>query len=535
MTMTTTAADTDGAIVADAIVSHVTVYEDRAEVTRKATVRIPAGASAVVFRGLSPLIDEGRVIARFEGGAANSDGDAGHVDDVVVARRHAVDGGDAIEARRLQRAEAQARLDAEHTPLVAALAVAEQQRRAIEALAKLSSTARARRFGRGEVDVVAASAELNRLQQALADADEAVIQGRMAVQRSELRMAALSSTPLDAGQRTRRVCDVTLRVSSTQAADVTLVVSTVVPCAAWRPSHEASLHRDSDDATTGLVRFVGHAAVWNRTGEDWRGASLTLSTARPSQGAELPTLIEDRLRLRTKTAEEKKTIVVEHRTEAVPKNATRGGAPGVDDGGEVRAFTVPHAVIPDDGRPHRVELFRFEAPCAVVRLAVPEKAEQVFVRASFKNAGTAPLLAGPVSLSDRGAFLGTGDILYTGVGEDLDLAFGSDDGLRVVLARKHVEEKKLIGKNVQHWVQEATLTSTRSSSASVQVLLRLPVSELAQVKVVHSAAHSTVPEPKTDAHGLVKLPVTIEGGHDKTVALAFFFDLSGDVRLPDPW
>jgi hypothetical protein len=63
----------------------------------------------------------------------------------------------------------------------------------------------------------------------------------------------------------------------------------------------------------------------------------------------------------------------------------------------------------------------------------------------------------------------------------------------------------------------------------------MPVSELAQVKVLHSAAHSTVPEPKPDSHGLVRVPVTVEGGHDKRIAIVFTFDVSGDVRLPDPW
>jgi uncharacterized protein (TIGR02231 family) len=525
--MTTT---TKAPIVARVRTAHVTVYEDRAEVTRRARVQLPGGAAEVLLPGLSPLIDEARLIARFDGV-----GDEAQIDDVVVQRRVVVDGGDAIEARRRERAAARAALERAHAPLVAAVALAEQQRAKVEALAKAAAVARARRAGRGDVDVAAAAAEHERLREALERADAQLLEARAAVAHSEVRLAATQATPVDAGHRSRPVCDVTLRVSSRGPVDVEVIVATVLPCAAWRPSHEAGLHRDGDDATAGVVRFVGHGAVWNRTGEDWTDAALTLSTARPSQGARLPDLGEDRLRLRPKTAEEKKTIVVEHRTEAVPKSAVSGGAPGVDDGGEVRAFMVERATIPDDGRPHRVELFRFEAPAAVARVAVPEKSELVYVRASFKNAGRAPILAGPVALSDRGAFIGTGDLLYCGVGDDLDVAFGSDDGLRVEYSRSRVEEKKLIGKNVQHWVQEATITSTRATSTTTQLVLRLPVSELAQVKVLHSAAHSTVPEPKPDTHGLVRLPVTVEGGHDKRVAVAFTFDVSGDVRLPDPW
>lgn len=526
--MTTTT--TREPIVAGARTAHVTVYEDRAEVTRRARVHLPGGAVEVVLPGLSPLLDESRIIARFEGA-----GDDAQIDDVIVNRRVVVDGLDVIEARRRERAEARAALERAHAPLVAAAAAAEHHRARLEALAKAAAVARARRAGRGDVDAAAAAAEHVRLAEALQRADTQLLAARAEVARSEARLKATAATPVDAGHKSRPVCELTLRVSSARAIDVELVVATVVPCAAWRPSHEASLHRDGDDATSGVVRFVGHGAVWNRTGEDWQDASLTLSTARPSQGARLPSLGEDRLRLRPKTAEEKKTIVVEHRTEAVPKSATRGGAPGVDDGGEVRAFTVARATIPDDGRPHRVELFRFEAPAAVARVAVPEKSELVYLRASFKNAGNAPILAGPVSLSERGAFIGTGDLLYCGVGDDLDVAFGSDDGLRVEYARSRVEEKKLIGKNVWHWVQEATITSTRTTPTTTQLVLRLPVSELAQVKVLHSAGHSTLPEPKPDSHGLVRVPVTVEGGHDKRVALAFSFDVSGDVRLPDPW
>jgi uncharacterized protein (TIGR02231 family) len=518
----------------------VTVFEDRAEVTRSATVTLPAGPSAITFPGLSPLIDEGRLVARYEAG----DGAAGHIDDVTVARRIDTEAASVIAARRRKRAEQQAVLEAEQAPLNEAVAAAEAHRRDLEAILATATAARARRHGRGAVDVAAVAAELKDLEAALVDADNALRTARDAQQRALHESKALFAVPLDAGGRQRPVCDVTLWVSATAPSTVTVVLSTVVPCAAWRPSHEAKLMREAD-AAAGTVAFSGFGAVWNRTGEDWNNATLTLSTARPSQGAELPSLDVDRIMLRTKSAEERKTIHVEHRSEAVPKSATQGGAPGVDDGGEVRAFTVSGVSVPDDGRPHRVGLFSFSAPAKVALVAMPEKAEQVFVRASFRNSGTSPVLAGPVALSEvevdaegrvgDAAFIGTGDILYSGVGDEIDLAFGSDDGLRTSLVRDHIEDKKLIGKNIHHWRQRVTLTSTRRTPATVEIVLRLPVSELAQVKVIHSAAHSTVPEPRRDAHGLARIQQQVPAAADVVADVAFFFDVSGDVRLPDPW
>lgn len=531
--------DDSATITATSYDTTVTVYEDRAEVTRRASVSVPAGACGVLFPALSPLIDEGRLIARLD----VKDG-AGHVDDVVVTRRFDTRGASIIATRRQQRAERQAALEAEQAPLHEAVARADAARRELESIVVAAGTARARRHGRGNVDVAAVDDELKALQTALETADATLTEARNALQRSMQQSKALLATPLDAGSRQRPVCDVTVRVSAKAASTVTVVLSTVLPCAAWRPSHEAKLTR-ARNAKSGTVTFVGHGAVWNRTGEDWNNASLTLSTARPSQGAELPSLDADRLSLRSKSAEERKTIMVEHRSEAVPESATQGGAPGVDDGGEVRAFAVSGVSVPDDGRPHRLSLFSFSAPASVALVAMPEKAEQVFVRASFKNAGPSPILAGPVALSEvladdggaagDAAFIGTGDILYSGVGDDVDLAFGSDDGLRVGYSRDHVEDKKLIGKNVKHWRQRVTVTSTRADAVGVELVMRLPVSELAQVKVVHSAAYSTVPEPKHDSHGLARIPVTIAGASEHQADVAFFFDTSGDVRLPDPW
>jgi uncharacterized protein (TIGR02231 family) len=517
-------------IIVDARTSHVTVYEDRADVTRRARVELPAGPSELVVRALSPLIDEARLIARFESAIH------AQVDDVRIERRFVIDGADVIEARRRERAAARQAHARAHAPLVAALKHAEHQRATLESLGRAGAIARARRVGRGDVDVGAAATDHERLRQALARADAQLLQARTEVARSEERHKALEA-PLERGpgHQSRPVCDVVMRVSTREAGVAELVLSTVVPCAAWRPCHEAALTRDSDDAATGVVRFVGAGTIWNRTGETWHEAALTLSTARPSQGAQLPPLVGDRLWLRPKSVEERKTIVVEHRAELVPKSAVSGAAPGVDDGGDVQAFMVPPTTIPDDGRPHRTELFRFEAPAAVAKVAFPERSPLVFVRASFKNAGRSPILAGPVAISDRGAFLGTADLLYCGVGDDVDLAFGSDDGVRVSYERSCLEDKKLVGKNVRHWVQRATVYSTRRAATAVQLTLRWPVSEVAQIKVLHSATHSTIPEPKVDAHGLVRVPVTVDGGHDKVVAVAFTFETSGDVRLPDPW
>jgi uncharacterized protein (TIGR02231 family) len=508
------------------VVDAVTVYEDRADVVRVADVDVDAGAHAWRFEHLSPLIDEDRLVCTVEGDA--------HVDDVHVERVYVDPTADKVAERRLARAEERTRLAAALRDLADAHKAAQGALTALTANLGAWRTSAERQLGRGvnvDVDAAFATFQAAHLAAVAEVAEKKARHDEVLRQHEAIALEDRRPPPM----LTQRVCHVTVRVAAHSKGRVRVRLATVVPCAAWRPSHEAALTREAPTSSTGMVQWRTQAAVWNATGEAWRGARLVLSTARPSLGAALPTLEVDRLRLRTKTAEEKKTIRVEHRTEAVPQSANKGAAPGVDDGGEARVFAVAAADVDDDGRPRQFPLTSWSAPCTLAQVAVPEQSRVVFLRASLKNASATPLLAGPVTLKEGSAWCGVGDVLFCGPGDDLDLSFGSNDRVGVVF-RKHVAiDKKLVGKDIKNFVQEATVTSTSTSTEALTLLLRLPVSELAQVKVVQAPHHSTVGAVVADAHGIVRLPVTLPPGGEHKLALAFSFDAHSDVVLPDPW
>lgn len=514
-------------VEATARIARVTVYEDRADVVREAIVELPAGATTVIIRGVAPVVSDEQVVAHLE-----QSGDTAPsvvVNDVRVERR--IDDGappaaDAA-ARRAARHAALERLDDE---IAQARRVLERHHLAhAEAVAALTRflDAAARAAGRGEAAAVATTGALAAVRARLDELNRARDLARRQVHALERERARTAADGRPPPVEPRVAADLHVALSGL-GGRVKLVVSTLVPCAAWRPTHEARLQGTA-------VRFETYASVWNATGEAWPNVELTFSTARPSAGAELPPLGADRLTLRTKTPEERRTIVVEHREETLPEAATKGTAPGVDDGGQPRVFRASGVSVASDGRPHLVLLGGFEAPCATERVAFPEVAPQVFLRASLKNAGGAPILAGPVTLVVDGAYVGTGDLLYTGPGEAFDLSFGSDDRFTVRTKKRRLEDKKLIGQNVVHFVREATLAQTGPTPERVLVHLRVPVSELKQLKVLLSPQHGTEPDAKPDDNGLVRIAVQLEPNVERRLAVAFSFDTSGDVRVPDPW
>lgn len=517
-------------------IARVTVYEDRADVVRESEVTLGAGSTVLLAEGLPALVSDALVVAHLEPIEAAA-GASVNVNDTRVTRVTVTEPDPLAERRRARRDELHALERAVHSA-EEGYKRHSQRRATAEITLKRWLEQLQSAVGRGQGGAGGAwTASVNALETELFDADAARAHARRTLDDAKRALTAAHDDVREKPRPSRVVADLTIRVSG-DAGRYKVIVKTVVPCAAWRPSHEAVLTERPDGKK--LVRFTTFASVWQRTGEAWDDIDVVLSTARPSAGAELPPLASDRLSLRLKTPEEKRTIVVEHRSEEIPQTAQQGSAPGVDDGGEPRVFRAPKMSVRDDGRPHRAQVARFEAPCSTERIALPELATQVFLRASLKNAGQGPILAGSVTLIVEHAqggstFVGTGDVTFCGQGEPLDLSFGSDDRFLVRTRTKRVDDKKLVGKDVVHFVREAVLTQTGHGPERVTVQLRLPVSEVKQLKVIPSAHLCTDGEPRPDEHGVVKIPIELAPGVERKVALAFSFDRSGDVRVSDPW
>ncbi|MEU1369931.1 mucoidy inhibitor MuiA family protein [Streptomyces sp. NPDC005803] len=323
---------------------------------------------------------------------------------------------------------------------------------------------------------------------------------------------------------------VELTVDAAAAGPVGLRLSHLTPCALWRPAYRAVL--DGDGLT-----LETDAMVWQRTGEDWSGVRLTLSTARSALATDPPRLDEDRLTLEDRSAAERRTVDVELREEEI---GTLGpapvlGLPGVDDGGEARVLRPPAPVsVPADGRAHRVRLSAFTAAAPSEYACSPELSPLVTQVVRFDNRSGHALLAGPVDLIRGSGFSGRGTLDFTAPGSPVELAFGSSDDYRVL---RHAEEVREAAGLTQRTVITRTvrLHLSRFSAPGehgdrvVALRERIPVSEVSAVHVrLHKEACSPAPD-MVDAEGIVHWNVTLPPGGRRTVTLVYEVSASAKV------
>ncbi|MEZ4474160.1 MAG: mucoidy inhibitor MuiA family protein [bacterium] len=501
-------------------IRRVTVFEDRAEVVREIELDLPAGRSEVLAEDLSPLLSDAHLTAQLAEAVPGV-----HVEDVRFER-----------ALRTETAPAERRAgllasldDAERALAHAERAFARARQRrdaALLLLKRYAGQAAKALWMPGGADGWREG--LTRLEEALEAAERGVAAAeseRARAAEDHRRQAALVRDAED--RRVRLRASLSVRFSADAAARVRLQVVALTPCALWRPAHEARLGPD------GQLEWETFATVWQRTGEDWDGVALTLSTDRPGSGARLPSLAPDELRLQQKAV--RRRVVLSHREQAARKD-DEGAMPGVYDGGEARAFAVTDPVqIPSDGRPYRVATGRFSAPAQLGLVARPEVSPQVCWLARTHNASATPLLAGPVTLVRDGAYVGVGDLDYVAPGDRFELSFGSDDRWRLTARRSRETEDRLLGRDRLHFVTHVELRYAGAEPAEAEVYLRLPVSELDQLKVVPSKTFCSEGIPRPDADGRVCIPVRLAGGERRELSLGFTFETSGDVVLPDPW
>lgn len=514
----------------------VTFFEDRAEVVREAQVEALAGKSWVRVAGVTPFVDDRSVRARISAGEGTILGAR------VRRRLDTVRVGDPAELRSAAEAEEEARLEQR------ACAARIQDRR--RALARLEELRRDWVGGVARVPkgLAAEPGPWREGYEAFAEASEAALaqlaeaQGALADAEDALRERAAARQSLE-GQRSRweAAIEVQLeRAPEAAPAALGLELTYRTPCALWRPEHLVRLERDGEEAPDGRLVVQTYAVAWQATGETWEAIAAEFSTARPGRAASAPLLVDDRLETRDKTSEERREVVVAARDESIDlAGLQRSGArqrdelPGVDDGGEpLRLSATEPVTIPSQGQPFRVPVGSRSLAAGLVRVLIPERAAQAYLRASARLEGELPLLAGPVRLArgegEREHLVGRSSVNFVAPGDLFELGFGADEAVRV--RRERADESDSSWTGGQTRIRKVTLWLSNLSTDVKRVLVqeRAPVSELEEVKVSVEA-----PGWELDARdGFLTRVVELPPRGTETLSYGYTLKAGKKVRLP---
>lgn len=352
--------------VGECPVSTVTVFRDRAEVTRRITLETEApGLYDVVMEGVTNHINEDSI--RVKG--------TGHVTILEVSFAKNVKplepegAAAAAEGGPESATERAAKLHARNQELMDRRHELEQAQAQVNKTIKLMDDYAARVMSNGIGSAAPAPAGagaggaapaaevldlefVDKLLDAHATRMEAADKRRNEIQREtrelDKEVSAIQGQLAAIGRsgraRTKTTNDVTVSVNATAPGEVVLLVTYQVSNASWSPSYDVRIN--SKDSTLELSYF---GLVNQTTNEDWESTHIVLSTAEPAVGGVAPVLS-------TKVVRFKRPEIITHMrpssAAAAPsrmRHARRGGDRTFQMNMQAAMFTEAMSLEDDEG------------------------------------------------------------------------------------------------------------------------------------------------------------------------------------------
>lgn len=499
-------------IVAEGKITSVTVYSDRAKVTRHATVEIPAGKSTVAFTDMSydlikdSLRADGRASEKVKFGA------------VSLKKIYVPNAASPRELELYKQYEPlldQKRfLDAERIAL-------DTKKTFINRLGQQAATTSDKDMQKNELKPQQWLMAANDLQSGMLDAMRAGVQVDIKERELNREIERMNNQLKEYGKKKTVTYVVLVPMESEGATKLELDLSYQVKNATWFPLYDARL----DTAGENELQIMQYGIVKQQTGEDWDNVSLSLSTARPQMATGLPSLTSRwidaelvgdllvppvqatpagdplaewrqkaearRLSLESETAppESEEYAPVPMVTPIRPVEGYRAQlTPAViETGGYVSEYKIPGpARVLSDGSDTKLAIGNFDAQSEIQVHVNPQMSTDAYLVAQMKLNGDAPILPGTINLFRDGAYIGQGKIPLLRPDEEHDLSFGLDDQVSVkhnTLKDENKEEGMISKDNVIERQYVTEIENLHTTPVKVVVKEIIPTSKNEKVVV----------------------------------------------------
>jgi len=524
----------------------VTVYPDRALITRRGQATLTSGAQEVVVAGL-PLDLE------VESLRASGRGETSVRIIGVEARERPLTQPNNQTARDVQR-ELEAAQDAGN-------ALGQSDHALQNRLDTLQKLARggAKRFAdslsKGQssleqltslLDYIASQTETINRERAsleLRKRDNAALQLALAERMKQLRQGARAKDRV-----------VAVLVESNGEGVWELELSYIVRGARWTPLYDArvSTRPEKERFELSLNALVSH-----QSGDDWNDVALTLSTARPGLGT-LPPKLEpvwvdvprppappmsySRAKRLSLDAEREETGAAfmadagEMLDVLRPVGTLDVSAPApieaqhveaaIESEGATVEFALPYKLsVPGDGQSHRVSIATREFPAKFDFLAIPRRVELAYLRATATNNSDSglSLLEGAVSIFRDGVFVGRATLANTAPGGEFKLFLGPDEQVRArrELTARETDKNFLGSQKRVHFAYAIEVQNLKARRVHLIVQDQIPVSRSENIKVKLRASS---PEAVLDELGVLAWELDLAPNEKRALRFDFWVE-----------
>lgn len=503
----------------------VTVYPQHARITRRGKAGLGEG-TRLRIPGLPLTLDPDSVRVTGTGPALITGVD-------ITTERHAEPADATLRALVEQRRADQATIDNLADDDLAAATKVDM----LVKLSNRSSGSFAKTLADGTTDPARLAEVTGALGEQLTDAIKARRQLTETLARLRDDLAALDRRIAEhSAQSEQDSSSVLVELETTEPdGEIELELSYVVPGASWEPGYDVRV-RDTD------VTVTSYGLVSQYTGEDWPECELALSTARPATTMVVPELQPWYL---DRAQPIRPMAPAMYRGSAAPGGMTEArmdtfaaAAPmqakfaEVEQGSTAVTYRPSRPVaVPSGAQGHRTTLAQLDLTAELGYVTAPVLAQEAYLRATVVNTSEHALRPGKAAVFHEAEFVGTTRLDAWAPGEEIELALGVDDRIRVEreLVRRTASKAALSGQKRREAEYRVEVGNHSPREATVTVLDQAPVSRDDTITVRDVR---TSPEPvETSALGEFTWRLKLPPGGTGVITLSFRVDVAKGVEL----
>lgn len=467
-------------------ITEVTVYTNQALVTRRGAVMLTGGEQELVISGLPLTIQTDSVRARGSGTVSVK---------LLGARTERIFAAESFAKRVVQVSQQIRQLEEQQRNVRDLLLSVGLQRDFVQGLGEKSVERFSGLLSPEKISLDEIREFLDFLGQQHGEYTKTITQREKEQQELDKQLEALRQQRQQmlqpAYKETLSSYNIYVGIEPVGAGHFELEVSYLVNRAIWTPVYDLRT-----SSTRNRVNLSYMAEVRQKTGEDWTGVALRLSTTKPTLTTLPPKLKPWYIDSLDTTAAldgylsddsefaELEALLADESDVAKKQNVVEAQKVVSQTGSVVTFCADKICEIPADAAPHKVTIFSGDYPCSTEYVAVPRLFSFAYLEARVKNSTKgATLLPGKVSIFRDNMLIGITQMEKVGPGEEFKLNLGIDEGLKV--ERELVDrEVELIGNSRRTtYGYRLAIANLRDRKTTLRLIEQLPVSRNEQIKV----------------------------------------------------
>jgi len=504
-----------------ALLKHVTVYPDRAQISRETTLDIPAGNTVLKLEGLSPYIDAQSIQVK------------GFGNFTIMSVNH--------QNNYLQNLEELPDIKNIRNQIEALQLKIEDEKGAISVLKEKEAFLVANRA----ILVKETGFTLEQLKSVMdlytsnmEQVTTTTLRKNRLIKDYEKQVAALQQQLADRTGKQLPSGEISVSVSAAKPVSGNLLFSYVVTNAGWYPSYDIRV----DDITKPVTLFY-KANVHQNTGVVWKDVKLSFSNATPWVAGNVPSLnpwFIDFFKPMP-LAKSRNVATFDRKSEAMAQMPESSMAVKAAEAAPVKVekqvgettvsfdVSMPYS-ISSDGKVQTIEIQRTNSPADYKYVTVPKLSPHAYLTGNITDWAEQSLIGGEATLYFENTFVGKSYLNVNQLTDTLSLSLGTDNSILVRREkRKDFTSRRVLGANkTETYSFLITVRNNKSTPVKISVNDQIPVSSNSDIDVSAVDLSGGRLNPQT---GVVTWELTIKPQETRELILTYSVKYPKDKNI----